>query len=377
MAVVPFQIRAMMEGLTRKAPTGAWFGVSPNLSLLFPFGAPKESDVKSAYGRSARFRIALFRSLGKQMVPYVEDLSVEKLHVQAPTEIIFLCGGPISDIGQPGSASMRDAFLKILNHPAVGDREIILAEDITRLSVFSAHYGDILEFETHLAQITELILLFCESVGSFAELGSFAIIDEISTRLLVIIRDTHWKQDSFIKLGPLRYLQNRNPKSVFVIDDHEIGITGNTGTNIDLKSFRSIVDEPLRSRLEILKDPSTFDGERPGHVIKLIVGLVQEYGALEFKEICYILKHFNLELDEAKLHCYILCAQAVQWLEQRKKGFRDFLIAKSDNPAAHFFANDSAATKNRIRRRMMIREHWKENDPSRFSIISPLDDVVL
>ena len=51
--------------LTRKAPSGAWFGASPNLSLLDPFGAPNDSDVKVAYGRSARFHIALIRGIGK------------------------------------------------------------------------------------------------------------------------------------------------------------------------------------------------------------------------------------------------------------------------------------------------------------------------
>jgi len=84
------------------------------------------------------------------MVPFVEDLSVDKLHVQAPTEIIFLCGGPYTDFSEPGTVSMRDAFRKVSAHPAVGNREIVLAEDFTKLSVFAAYYEDILEFETDL-----------------------------------------------------------------------------------------------------------------------------------------------------------------------------------------------------------------------------------
>ena len=142
-------------------PSGTWLGVSPSLSLLVAFGAPEKSDGKSPYGRSARFPTALFWSIGKQMLPLVEDLNVAKLHVQAPTEIVFLCGGPLTPLGETSSVapkSMRDAFQRVVHHPSLGSRELVLAEDFTRLSVFSAHYADILEFESDLAQIAELIV---------------------------------------------------------------------------------------------------------------------------------------------------------------------------------------------------------------------------
>lgn len=309
------------------------------------------------------------------MVPYVEDLSVDKLHVQAPTEIIFLCGGPYTDISEPGTASMRDAFRKIALHPALGARDIVLAEDFTRLSIFSAYYDDILEFETDLAQITELILLFCESAGSFTELGSFASAPEIAARLLVIIRESDWKENSFIKLGPLRFLERLYERSVFVIDDEVAGTAGGSAPKIDLDQFRKALDEPLRARISIEKEPSTFDPSRAGHVIKLVVGLIQEYGALELPEIMDLLTLFGVTLEEKRLRSYLLCATTVDWVAQRKKGFRDFIVAKADTPAIHFVAKGGALTKNRIRRRLLIREYWEENDPSRFKAISQAVDL--
>jgi hypothetical protein len=360
----------MLELLTREAPSGAWFGASPNLNLLFPLGAPEESDAKSPNGRSARFYIALFRSIGKQMVPFVEDLSVDKLHVQAPTEIVFLCGGPYTDLSEPRTASMRDAFLKVSAHPALGNRQIVLAEDFTRLSVFAAYYEDILEFENDLAQITELIILFCESAGSFTELGSFASAQEIAFRLLVIIRDYHWKEDSFIKLGPLRFLLRSYNHSVFVIEDEVVGIVADDVAKIDLNQFKAALDEPLRRRLTEAKEPSTFDSNRAGHVIKLIVGLIQEYGALEVSEIMELLPRFGVNIEEKRFRAYLLCATTVEWLEEQKKGFRDFIVAKVDQPAIHFVAHGGALTKNRVRRRLLIREHWEKHDPPRFRAIS-------
>lgn len=309
------------------------------------------------------------------MVPFAEDLNVEKLHVQAPTEIIFLCGGPYTDISEPGTASMRDAFLKIANHPALGSREIVLAEDFTKLSLFSAYYQDILEFETDLAQITEIILLFCESAGSFTELGSFASVPEIAARLLVVVRDFHWKDDSFIKLGPLRFLIRCYEHSVFVIEDDVVGIVDDSVAKIDLDQFKIVLGEPLKARLSEAKEPSTFDPKRAGHVIKLIVGLIQEYGALEFPEILELLPKFGVEINDQRLKAYLLCATTVEWVAEEKKGFRDFLVAKADSPAIHFVAQDGSHTKNRIRRRLLIREHWEKNDPPRFRAISQAVDL--
>ena len=305
------------------------------------------------------------------MLPFVEDLRVENLHVQAPTEIVFICGGQLSLDGQVGTQSMRDAFLRISEHPALGDRNIILAEHVTKLAIFAAYYDDLLEFETHLAQITELILLFCESAGSYAELGSFAATPEIAERLLVIIRDYYWAHESFIKLGPLMNLINNHSRSaVFVVEDRVIGIVDGSPSAIDLDQFKNALNEPLAQRLATTREPSTFDPGRPGHVIKLMVGLLQEYGALEFSELANLLPIFQVHLPEKRLRAFLLCATAVGWVTEKSKGSRDFLIAcDGEQDAAVFVAPEGAQIKNRRRRRMIIRAHWLERDPPRMRAI--------
>jgi hypothetical protein len=100
------------------------------------------------------------------VLPYATDLDAEKIHVQAPSNIVFLCGGQISSISEVTPLSLRDAFLKILENPVLRGRDLILAEDITQNISFFEKYSDILEFETDFAQIVELIILFCESEGS-------------------------------------------------------------------------------------------------------------------------------------------------------------------------------------------------------------------
>ena len=304
------------------------------------------------------------------MIPYIGDLTVEKLHVQAPTEVVFLCGGPWSNNSDDPIRSMRHAFLNVAEHKALRNRELVRAEDVTKLSTFSAHYDELLQFENDLAQIVELILLFCESEGSFAELGSFVMLDEIATRVLVVIRDHHWQDDSFIKLGPLQFLINRTGEySVFVIEDAVMGMKTDNIAEINLNDFAKAIDEPLSKRLERVREPSTFDPNKSGHLIKLIVGIIQEYGALTFEEVSEILTKLGLSIDERQIGAYLLCAESVGWTTKKNKGFKQYIVATGGDDAALFHSPDNAEIKDRKRRRVLIREFWEEKEPARMRAI--------
>jgi hypothetical protein len=222
------------------------------------------------------------------VLPYAEDLDASKIHVQAASDVIFLCGGPFSDFSDSIPLSLRDAFLKIIDYEPLRDRVVINAEEITSSYSFPDHYDNILDFETDLAQIVELIILFSESEGSLAELGAFAMIDEIAQRLFVIVRQKHWVARSFIRLGPLKRIERKYDREyIFVIEDSDVGMQGDSAASVDKKALGALLETPLTVRLKKPRDPTTFDPTRSGHVIKLIVGLVQEYGALDVPEIGY------------------------------------------------------------------------------------------
>lgn len=307
------------------------------------------------------------------MLPFAQDLDGDKIHVQAPTDVIFLCGGETSDIGAKPPLSLRDAFLKILDNPPLKGRQLIQAEEITSGLKFFSRYGNVLEFERDLAQIVELIILFSESPGSFAELGAFSSVEEIAERLFVIIRDKHWDDQSFITLGPLEYLTKQfGRKTVFVIADATIGMKGNSAEFVNLDTLKVQLAKPLTERLDTPRDPSTFDPSRPGHLIKLIVGLIQEYGALEDQELLQLLPLFNVtSIVGPELDRYLLCAEAVTWIKKISKGTADYLVAvATKQDAATFFSKATATEKDKARRRMLIREHWKKTDEQRFSAIT-------
>ena len=301
------------------------------------------------------------------MLPFLKDLDVSKVHVQAPTPVVFLCGGPTSAVSQSAPLSIRDAFLKIIDNPALrSGHQLILAEDVAVLSIFSSHYPDLLKFETDLAQITELILLFCESQGSVAELGAFSMVSEIAERLLVIVRDKHWAEDSFIKLGPLRALESEyGTNSIYVLDDTDINVKGSVFSDIKINVLRDRLQEPLKSRLKSIRQPTTFDPTKHGHIIKLLVGLIQEYGALTLGELSSAINLFTLAYSEKHISSFLLCAEEVQWVKKMRKGTQTYYFARAVRDAATFTSKADATERNRIRRRLLIREHWSATDALR------------
>lgn len=302
------------------------------------------------------------------MLPYADDFDANSIHVQSGTAVIFLCGGPTSNISEGIPRSLRDAFLKIVDYGPLKGRDVIQAEDVTAEFRFFDYYDNILDFEAHLAQIVELIILFCESEGSLAELGAFALIDDIAERLFVVVRRKHWNKDSFVRLGPLRRLERKFDRSlIYVLSDQEVGMKGDDASAVDKNALGLVLRDPLIKRLAIKKEPTTYNRARPGHVIKLIVRLIQEYGALVEGEIMGLLQIFNTELDQKEMNGYLLCAEAVGWLEKVSRGPNDYFIAKKKIDTAVIRVKETAEHKNKDRRRVYIREYWKNNDRERYN----------
>ncbi len=115
-----------------------------------------------------------------------------------------MCGGNKCD-----PKTKRSEFLKYLETNPVGVR-MLLAEDAQK-DLLSHDDGEIpyniIEFEHLIANITDCILLFPESPGSYAELGYFSHSETISRKLLVAADMSKQGKDSFLMLGPFALVQ--------------------------------------------------------------------------------------------------------------------------------------------------------------------------
>ena len=117
--------------------------------------------------------------------------------------IIFVCGGPT----KTRAKTMRRRFLEWSkkNFPEIIS---ILAEDAFRPTEYYKSPSDIdlAAFETIIGEIADCVVLFPESVGSYAEIGYFANKNIISKKILVANCIGYQTEDSFLNLGPIRML---------------------------------------------------------------------------------------------------------------------------------------------------------------------------
>ena len=93
------------------------------------------------------------------------------------------------------------------------------------------------EFEQMIGTISDCVLVFPESEGSFAELGLFSHVKDINKKILVANAITYQSKESFINLGPIKSIDSKSYLSPTV------QIT---------KHHRQFDFEPLRERLQRL-----------------------------------------------------------------------------------------------------------------------------
>ena len=113
-------------------------------------------------------------------------------------KFVFLCGAAYSENEyDKTNRGVIDKYLKSKSD----DIFIVLSEKLWEDS-FDSNI-DLLTFEEFLAEVSDAIILFVESPGSFCELGAFAYAEKLFSDKLIIVIDEKYKSDkSFIITGP-------------------------------------------------------------------------------------------------------------------------------------------------------------------------------
>ena len=283
--------------------------------------------------------------------------------MEPPTELIFLCGGKTGK--SPAKfLSIRDAFLKAPNNTALDGRAALLAEKVNTFHLSRPAYPDLLGFELDFAQVCELILLFSESQGSIAELGAFSMMPELASKMMVVVRDYHLKDDSFIKLGPLQHLKMKyGEHSVFIINDDDTGMSKTSIKNVNIEVLRDRLVPAINDRFQAVREKVTFNRERRGHIIKMMVGFVQEFGGLTAAEIVKLLEQFEVQVDVFEVDRLMLCAEAAAWIARDQRGFETYYFAVPNvKDALVLKFQKGAPIFNKVRRRELFRNHWAKYD---------------
>lgn len=228
---------------------------------------------------------------------FCDHVIVGSVRVHPPKRYVLLCGGEVSDIHSTVPLTLRDAFLKGDGVSSLKTAEVLQIEEITEFFDKDSPYVDLVQFEADLAQICELVLLFPESPGSFAELGCFAGTREIAEKLLVVIRGKYLGKSSFITKGPIANLRRDYPQSVFSVIDATIDLPGSETAGVDGKVLVAKLAEPIGIRLNQVASHTTLNTTNFNHLCKLYVGLLREGYCLKDDELVLLLAEFGFEVD--------------------------------------------------------------------------------
>jgi hypothetical protein len=120
---------------------------------------------------------------------FIRSVKIAECRIVSTPSFVFLCGGPTAATGPEISA--RDHFHRYLaaNAPQI-ERRVKLAETINSWFDHDT-FGDLLELEEYLADVSDLIVIFVESPGSIAELGAFAGSEALRPRTLAVLNSTY------------------------------------------------------------------------------------------------------------------------------------------------------------------------------------------
>lgn len=270
-------------------------------------------------------------------------------------DYIFLCGGRLDDL----TSSLRAQFYekKVKADPDLLSR-IQLAETADSWYLSRREFAHLLELEEHLAGLSACVLLFVESPGAIAEFGAFSQMRVLKEKLIVVVEESHFDQQSFIRNGLIEQTMLDRPDSLLsypwltpaigsaprVIEPVSAGETLN---EVERAVQRFVASKPKSSR---------FDHADHGHRMLLIADLIRLNVIFVQNEIQELLAYLGVALKAPELKKYLYLLEKLEIVGKKRYGNLDFYVAGSQAKDFIHYAPKSPA--DRMRLRALLREEF-------------------
>lgn len=126
---------------------------------------------------------------------------------------LFLCGA--------ASTKKKTSYRDVLREKLQGDANLsILYPEDMFMEMLSRKKYDLLTLEKFLANNSDVILIVCESPGSFTELGAFVNNNETLEKVVVLLQTKYKNAKSFIRQGPVEYVRIKNKNNVIYFNNN-------------------------------------------------------------------------------------------------------------------------------------------------------------
>lgn len=126
---------------------------------------------------------------------------------------LFLCGAASTK----EKTSYRDIIRGKLED--IANLLILYPEDMF-MEMLNRKKYDLLTLEKFLASNSDIILIVCESPGSFTELGAFVNNGETLEKVVVLLQTKYKNAKSFIRQGPIEYVRMKNKNNVIYFNNN-------------------------------------------------------------------------------------------------------------------------------------------------------------
>lgn len=222
---------------------------------------------------------------------------------------LFLCGGASTR----EKKSVRDQVKEKLVDNS--NLSILYPEDLF-MEILSRKKYDLLTLEKFLANNSDVILIVCESPGSFTELGAFVNNRETLEKVVVLIKTKFKNSKSFIMQGPVAYVKANNKNNVIFYNNDIDDAMENMN-----KYFRTTFGiGTSRKKRELNKDIDLITGQ-----YTFIALLLYFYRKIEIKDLSIYIKGLYSSRGFSNENKDLIYAAAVRRL------FKEGLIKKEES----------------------------------------------
>ena len=141
-----------------------------------------------------KLKTHIAKTLYKDVFPYIRRAKIS----------VFLIGATIKDVN-----SIRYKLRGEISKNRFKRWDVYYPEEIFADLLYDSKL-DLLSLENLLATSVHVVIICAESWGSIAELGAFVNHEELNKKLVVIVNEKYRNTKSFIRLGPIRFLEIKN-----------------------------------------------------------------------------------------------------------------------------------------------------------------------
>ena len=266
---------------------------------------------------------------------WISSIDLTKTRIVRFPSLIFLCGGPISQENNK-FYSCRDIFY----HYIIGSDfrfkdKIVLAENIFQFFEHSK-YNNLLNFESDLAELSVLTIIFSESPGSIAEFGSFAVLKSVQEKLLIVMHRDDADKNTFIWRGPALYLRDlankngkENPITIYEwrkkINEKDI-MTQNDFSIDDAEDLKEIIENILLK----IKKTVTFQKDNLGHILLLMLDILSVVRLATLDEITSLLNLLGINHSKGTVGKHLSLLPSLKLADKKNYGNNVYYFTLSD-----------------------------------------------